>query len=83
MIFNDIPRSGMANQKRPTAATIAVLRKPMATNGAHLPRMNSTGRMGVTMICSIVPVSFSRTIAMLVSMRLMSMTSVAMMPGTK
>ena len=44
--------------------------------------MNSTGRMGVTMICSMVPVSFSRTMAMLVSIRLTSMTSVAMIPGT-
>ena len=57
--------------------------KPMTANGAHLPRMNSTGRIGVTMICSIVPASFSRTMAMLVSMRLTSITSIAMMPGTK
>jgi hypothetical protein len=54
----------------------------MTTNGAHLPRMNSTGRIGVTMICSIVPASFSRTIAMLVSISPISITSIAMMPGT-
>ncbi len=34
------------------------------------------------MICSMVPASFSRTIDMLVSMSAMSMTSIAMMPGT-
>ena len=54
----------------------------MTANGRHLPRMNSTGWIGVTMICSIVPASFSRTMAMLVSMRLTSITSIAMMPGT-
>ena len=72
----------MSNQSRATADTIAVLTKPITANGAHLPRMNSTGRIGVTMICSMVPASFSRTIAMLVSIRLTSITSIAMIPGT-
>ena len=57
--------------------------KPMTTNGAHFPRMNSTGVIGVTMICSIVPTSFSRTIAMPVSMSVTSITSTDMIPGTK
>ena len=39
----------------------------MSANGVVLPRMNSIGVIGVTMICSIVPISFSRTTAMLVN----------------
>jgi len=77
-----LPRNGISNQKRPTADTSAVSTKPTTANGAHFPRMNSTGRIGVTMTCSIVPVSFSRTIAMLVSIRPTSITSIAMIPGT-
>ena len=38
-------------------------KRPMRKNGSVLPRMNSTGRMGVTMICSSVPISRSRTTA--------------------
>ena len=44
--------------------------------------MNSTGRIGVTMICSMVPISFSRTTAMLVSSSVTSMTIMAITPGT-
>ena len=44
--------------------------------------MNSTGVIGVTMICSMVPISFSRTTAMLVSSRVTSMTIMTITPGT-
>ena len=33
-----------------------------------MPRISSSGRIGVTMSCSIVPISFSRTIESAVSM---------------
>ena len=56
--------------------------KPISANGTVLPRMNSAGVIGVTMICSMVPISFSRTTAMLVSIRVMSITMMAMTPGT-
>ena len=45
--------------------------------------MNSSGVIGVTMICSIVPISFSRTTAILVSMSVMSITTIAITPGTQ
>ncbi|OQB91132.1 MAG: hypothetical protein BWX86_02088 [Verrucomicrobia bacterium ADurb.Bin122] len=64
------------------AVTSTTSIKPITAKGADLPRMNSTGRIGVTMTCSMVPTSFSRTIAMLVSMRLISITNSEMMPGT-
>ncbi len=38
--------------------------------------------MGETIICSMVPISFSRTMAMLVSMRVTSRTMMAITPGT-
>ena len=47
-----------------------------------LPSINSKGRMGVTRICSRVPISFSRTTDMAVSIRLISSTTMAMTPGT-
>ena len=44
--------------------------------------MNSTGRTGVTMICSMVPTSFSLTTAMAVRFKTETMMTRAMMPGT-
>ena len=55
---------------------------PIRAKGSVLPRMNSIGVIGVTMICSIVPISFSRTTAMLVSIKVISMTTIAITPGT-
>ena len=47
-----------------------------------LPKINSTGRKGVTMICSMVPSSFSRTTDMAVRFRVLTMMTRAMIPGT-
>ena len=47
----------------PTLVTSPAMPSPIRKNGTVLPRMNSTGRIGVTMICSSVPTSRSRTIA--------------------
>ena len=41
------------------------------------------GRMGVTISCSMVPISFSRTMAMAVSIKVISMMMFTTMPGTK
>ena len=57
--------------------------KEISTKGIVLPRMNSAGVIGVTMICSIVPISFSRTTAMLVKSRLTRLTTITITPGTK
>ena len=53
-----------------------------SVKGTVFPRMNSLGVMGVTMICSMVPISFSRTTAILVNKRVTSMTNRAITPGT-
>ena len=45
--------------------------------------MNSSGRIGVTMICSSVPTSRSRTIANEVRLTIMISVSVPITPGTK
>jgi hypothetical protein len=45
--------------------------------------MNSPGRMGVTMICSSVPISRSRTTAKAVSVITMTRVRLPMTPGTK
>ena len=55
--------------------------KAMSTKGIVFPRMNSKGRIGVTKSCSMVPISFSRTAAMLVKSRETMVTIIAMMPG--
>ncbi len=54
----------------------------MRAKGTVLPRMNSAGVIGVTMICSIVPISFSRTTAMLVSSSVLKATTITITPGT-
>ena len=56
--------------------------KPIRAKGTVLPRMNSLLRMGVTMICSMVPISFSRTTAMLERSMVMMRTMLAMTAGT-
>ena len=56
--------------------------RPISAKGSVLPRMNSVGVIGVTMICSIVPISFSRTTAMLVSRSETTLTTTTITPGT-
>ena len=56
---------------------------PIAANGKVFPRISSIGRIGVTISCSIVPISFSRTIAIDVSVNVTNMMMLTMTPGTK
>ena len=51
-------------------------------NGMVLPRISSTGLSGVTINCSMVPISRSLTTAMDVSRSDVSMITMAMTPGT-
>ena len=51
--------------------------------GTILPIMSSMGRMGVTINCSMVPISFSRTMAMAVSITVTTMMRLQITPGTK
>ena len=78
-----LPRSGTSNQKTPISRINVTSTKAISTKGSVLPRMNSAGVIGVTMICSIVPISFSRTTAMLVNSRLTRLTTITITPGTK
>ena len=78
-----LPRSGTSNQKTPIRRINVTSTKEISTKGSVLPRMNSAGVIGVTMICSIVPISFSRTTAMLVKSRLTRLTTITITPGTK
>jgi len=77
-----LPRMGISNHTRLTTVISSTSANPMRANGTVLPRMNSSGLMGVTIICSIVPISFSRTTAMLVSMSVTRSTMMAITPGT-
>ena len=80
---NGLPTKGISNHSVPTPATSAVRARPTQKNGIVLPRMNSSGRIGVTMICSSVPTSRSRTTANEVRLTTITRVSVAMTPGTK
>ena len=59
--------SAPRTKTRRSASPAAPRQIRSARTARVLPRMNSAGVIGVTMICSIVPISFSRTTAMLVS----------------
>ena len=54
----------------------------MTTNGSSFPTSSCQGRSGVTMICSRVPISFSRTTAMEGSIMVTSISTMASTAGT-
>ena len=54
----------------------------MRMKGMVLPRISSVALSGVTISCSMVPASFSRTTAMEVKSSDSSMTRKATIPGT-
>ncbi len=55
---------------------------PMTTKGVSLPRMSCQGRSGVTLSCSRVPISFSRTTAMEGRIMVTSISTMASTAGT-
>ncbi len=61
---------------------IVMVTMPVSRKGRVLPRINSTRRIGVTITCSMVPISFSLTMAMEASTRPMRMSMTAIRPGT-
>ena len=77
------PINGTLNQKMPIVLTRVMSPSPMRKNGTVLPRMNSTGRIGLTMICSSVPTSRSRTIAKAVRLTTCSKVRLPITPGMK
>ena len=76
-----LPWNGTPNQKTPMAITVSMLSMAMITYGTILPIISSIGRIGVTRICSMVPISRSRTTAAAVSARDWVCSSMAAMPG--
>ncbi len=62
---------------------ISMFISPTMANGRVLPSISSMGRMGVTISCSRVPISFSRMIAWAVSISVTMKRMLAMTPGTK
>ena len=78
-----LPANGTRKITNDAVTTRIMSQKPIATKGSVLPKMSSRGRIGVTINCSIVPISFSRTMAMAVSDNVTSMMMFTTTPGTK
>jgi hypothetical protein len=78
-----LPCSGVRKISSAAQITRITSNSPMMANGSVLPRMISIGRMGVTSSCSMVPSSFSRTIACAVRDRVTIMMMFTTTPGMK
>ena len=68
--------------KTPAAMTVSMLSMAITRFGAILPSINSSGRIGVTSNCSIVPASRSRTTASAVRVTAEVCNNSAVMLGT-
>jgi len=77
-----LPRMGTLNSQTDTPVTSRTSPIPMIRKGMSFPAMSSSGRMGVTLSCSMVPISFSRTTAMEVSIMVMTSRMSPSTPGT-
>ena len=76
-----LPRTGTPNQKCPIARTSNIFKNANNTYGIILPRISSQDRIGVTISCSIVPRSRSRTIDVAVRMEVNVNKIIAITPG--
>ena len=72
----------MPNPKTITRTTTVAFAEAMAVKGTILPIISSAEVMGVTMICSSVPISFSRTIAIDVRFMVPARSIITSSPGT-
>ncbi len=77
-----LPRSGTANHNTTIARTRHTSIMPTSAYGSSLPTMSSQRRSGVTLSCSSVPSSFSRTIPIDDKFVVMTSNSIARMPGS-
>ena len=77
-----LPANGMPNHRIAITVMSTMSANATTTGGSVLPRMSSTGVSGLTISCSSVPISRSRTTARAVRMRLTSITSVPITAGT-
>ena len=73
----------MWNTSSATTVTSTTSSRPTSAKGSVLPSISSIGRTGVTINCSMVPISFSRTIPSAVSISVTIMMMLAITPGTK
>ena len=77
------PRRGTPKPKTVTPVARHIWKMPMRAKGSELARTSSChGRIGVTMICSRVPISFSRTTPIAESSMVMTMRTMARTAGT-
>ena len=77
-----LPLIGILNHAIPAKLTTMTSIKQMIAKGRDFPRINSIGRIGVTISCSIVPISFSLTMAMDVRSSEVMSRIIAITPGT-
>ncbi len=78
-----LPCSGMWNTRNASTVTSTTSSRPTTANGSVFPSISSMGRTGVTINCSIVPISFSRTMPSAVNINVTVMMMLAITPGTK
>lgn len=77
-----LPLMGISNQNTPTAVMRRTSMKDIMAKGMVFPRISSKGVIGVTISCSIVPISLSLTIAIEVKRRDVNIMMKAITPGT-
>ena len=77
-----LPLMGISNHAMPAKLIMITSMKHMIAKGRDFPKINSIGFIGVTISCSIVPISFSLTIAIDVKSRDVMRTIMAITPGT-
>ena len=77
-----LPRNGTSNQNTATSVTRITSNMPMRAYGSNLPTISSQRASGVTLSCSSVPTSRSRTMAMADRLVVTTSSSSATMPGT-
>ena len=78
-----MPRNGTWKISSAAVVTSSTSTRPTSANGSVLPIISSMGRIGVTINCSMVPISFSRTMAIAVSISVTIMMMLTTTPGTK
>jgi hypothetical protein len=77
-----LPVSGTSNTNRPSSKTVVIWTSPTPTYGASFPSISSVLVIGVTMSCSSVPRSRSRTIAIAVTRTSVIVRMTPTSPGT-
>src|SRR5271157_2809965 len=77
------PLNGISNNRNARGTTTDIVIISMMKQGMILPRISSILVMGATMSCSIVPISFSRTMTDDVRIVVRASMMITTTPGTK